>query len=218
MNVLLDLDGTLTDSRKGIVRCMQHALRSLGYAAPEESALLKYIGPPLSATFRELLPVHKYSDTERAIAAYRERFVAVGMYENSVYEDIPEALKMLRSRGARLFVATSKPKAYAQRILDHFELSHYFDGIYGSELDGQRAVKADLIAHVLSQANLHRMHTTMVGDRSHDAVGAIASGVRAVGVLWGYGSRDELSIAGAKTLLEAPSELGHIDLDNASFA
>src|SRR5690242_8429967 len=137
MNVLLDLDGTLTDSRKGIVGCIQHALRSLGHDAPEESALLRYIGPPLQTTFRDLLPMNKDSDTERAIAAYRERFVTIGMFENSVYADIPEALELLQARGARLFVATSKPKVYAQRILDHFELSRYFDEVYGSELDGQ---------------------------------------------------------------------------------
>lgn len=210
MNVLLDLDGTLTDSRKGIVACIQHALRSLGYDAPEESALLRYVGPPLQASFRELLPLDDGSDSARAIAAYRERYVAVGMFENSVYAGVPAALELLRDRGARLFLATSKPKVYAERILDHFELSRYFEEIYGSELDGRRADKGDLIAHVLSSSQLHREQTAMVGDRHHDAVGALANGVRAVGVLWGYGSREELSSAGAQMLLEAPSELGHL--------
>lgn len=219
MNVLLDLDGTLTDPRRGIVACIQHALRSLGHDAPEESALLRYIGPPLQAAFRELLPLDSQSDDgsgcERAIAAYRERFVAVGMFENSVYAGIPAALELLRDRGARLFVATSKPKVYAERILDHFELSRYFDEIYGSELDGRRADKGDLIAHVLSSSRLQREHTAMVGDRHHDAVGALANGVRAVGVLWGYGSREELSNAGAETFLEAPSELGRLAFNAA---
>ncbi len=139
MNVLLDLDGTLTDPKKGIVGSIQHALRSMGRDAPEESALLMYIGPPLRVIFRELLG--EDGDTEQAVVAYRERFVASGMFENSVYPEIPEALKTLRQRGARLFIATSKPQIYAQRILDHFGLSHYFDEVYGSELDGQPAEK-----------------------------------------------------------------------------
>ncbi len=215
MNVLLDLDGTLTDSRLGIVRSIQHALRSLGHDAPEEPALLKYIGPPLHAAFREMLPVNKDSDIERAIAAYRERYVAVGIFENAVYPDVQGALELLRRRGARLFVATSKPQVFAQRILEHFEMNHYFDAIYGSELDGQRTDKIDLIAHVLVKSHLHPMHTVMIGDRHHDVVGAITNGVGAVGVLWGYGSREELLSAGAQMLLDAPSELGSMIFHNA---
>ena len=116
MNVLLDLDGTLTDPKKGIVGCIQHALRCLGQDVPEEAALLRYIGPPLQAAFRELLPVDRESETERAIAKYRERYSVVGIFENSVYPGVPEALELLRSRGARLFVATSKPSVYARRL------------------------------------------------------------------------------------------------------
>ena len=214
MNVLLDLDGTLTDPKQGIVGSIQHALRSLGRDAPEESALLKYIGPPLREIFRELLG--EDGDTEQAVVAYRERFVAIGMYQNAVYADIPEALQLLRERGARLFVATSKPQVYAQRILDHFGLNQYFDEVYGSELDGQRADKVDLIAHVLSVSRLDRTHTMMIGDRHHDVVGAIANGVRALGVLWGYGSREELSGAGAEALLETPGELGCLAFNKAT--
>jgi phosphoglycolate phosphatase len=210
MNVLLDLDGTLTDSRIGIVRSIQHALRALGHDAPAESALLKYVGPPLHAAFRELLPVGTESNIERAIAAYRERYVAIGMFENSVYAGVAESLKALKERGARLFVATSKPQVFAQRILEHFDMSHYFDTIYGSELDGQRTDKIDLIGHVLKESRLHPAHTVMIGDRHHDVVGAITNGVRAVGVLWGYGSREELLGSGAETLLDAPCELGQL--------
>jgi phosphoglycolate phosphatase len=216
MNVLLDLDGTLTDPKQGIVGCIQHALACLGHVVPEESALLKYIGPPLHAAFRELLPVDQRSDTERAVAQYRERYAAIGMFENSVYPGVPAALELLRSRGARLFLATSKPGVYARRILDHFELSRYFEAVYGSELDGTRADKTDLLAHVLASSQLHRSNTTMVGDRRHDALGAIANGVRAVGVLWGYGCREELLGAGVDLLLETPSELGCLAFNNAT--
>jgi phosphoglycolate phosphatase len=212
MNVLLDLDGTLTDSKRGIIACIQHALRSLGYEVPDESALLKYVGPPLHASFCELLRTDKTSEADRAIAAYRERYVALGMFENDVYPLIPEALQSLRNRGARLFVATSKPRVYAERILNHFQLSHHFDAIYGSELDGRRTDKVELISHVLSTSNLPHSNTTMIGDRHHDAVGAISNGIGIVGVLWGYGSRIELSNAGVEVFLEAPSELGSLEL------
>jgi phosphoglycolate phosphatase len=211
MNVLIDLDGTLTDSRPGIVACIQHALRQLGHDAPEESALLKYIGPPLHAAFRELLSTNQDSDVERAIAAYRERYVAVGMFENSVYAGVPQALKELQGRGARLFVATAKPEVFAQRILERFELSHYFAAIHGSELDGRRTDKTELIAHVLTTSQLRPAQTVMVGDRHHDIEGALKNGVAAVGVLWGYGTREELASAGSRTLLAAPSELGGLE-------
>jgi len=210
MNFLLDLDGTLTDSRPGIVASIQHAQRSIGHEAPEESALIKYVGPPLHAAFRELLPEYDDAYAHRAVAAYRERFTAIGMFENSVYAGIPQALDLLRDSGARLFVATSKPRVFAQRILEHFELRHYFDDVFGSELDGRLTDKVDLIAHVVAQAKLQPTHTTMIGDRLHDVVGAIKNGVRPIGVLWGYGSREELVSAGAETLLAAPTELARL--------
>jgi phosphoglycolate phosphatase len=215
MNVLIDLDGTLTDPKKGITACIQHALRSLGYSVPEEAALIRYIGPPLKEAFRELLPLDKHYEVDLAIEKYRERFTAIGMFENAMYPGIPEALESLRSRGARLFVATSKPRVFAERILDHFELSHYFEKIYGSELDGTRTNKAHLISYILSDSLLDSAHTTMVGDRLHDAMGAMANGVRPVGVLWGYGGREELLSAGVDTLIEVPRELGCLALANA---
>jgi phosphoglycolate phosphatase len=216
MNVLIDLDGTLTDPKKGITACIQHALRSLGYNVPEEATLIRYIGPPLKEAFRELLPIDKHSEVDLAIEKYRERFTDIGMFENSVYPGIAEALESLRSRGARLLVATSKPRVFAERILEHFELSHYFEKIYGSELDGTRTNKAHLISFILSSSSLNPAHTTMVGDRLHDAMGAIANGVKPVGVLWGYGGREELLGAGVVKLLEAPRDLGSLALTNVS--
>ena len=210
MNILIDLDGTLTDSKRGIIACIRHGLRSLGYEAPDESHLVKYVGPPLLQSFRAMLPPDKISEAERALAAYRERFVAVGMFENDVYAGIPDALRALRDRGARLFVATSKPEVYAKRILEHFELAQFFEAIYGSELDGRLTEKTDLIAHVLAESRLNRADTWMIGDRKHDALGAVANGVRPIGVLWGYGSHDELMSAGVETLLAVPGELAHL--------
>lgn len=212
MNILLDLDGTLTDSKRGIIACIQHAMLSLGHTAPSDAALLKYVGPPLKLAFRELLLDGNDANVDRAIESYRERFSTVGMFENEVYPSIPEALELLHERGARLFLATSKPRVFAERILDHFELSKYFDAVYGSELDGRLTDKRDLIAHALSTSGLSSTRTTMVGDRYHDAVGAISNGVKIAGVLWGYGSRDELGNAGVELFLETPAELGYLDL------
>lgn len=134
------------------------------------------------------------------------------MFENAVYDGIPDVLAELTSRKVSLFVATSKPHVYARRILEHFGLAEFFRGIYGSELDGTRSSKGELIAHVVSVARLRAAETCMVGDRHHDITGALHSGVLPVGVLWGYGSRSELAEAGAARLIEEPRELGRLVL------
>jgi len=207
VNVLFDLDGTLTDSRGGIVACLGHALRSLGQPVPAEEVLGRLIGPPLGATFRELLgPRGDVSTVEAAIAAYRERYSSVGLFEGLVYEGIPEALAALSSRGARLFLATSKPRVFAERILEHFDLARHFNAIHGSELDGRLAEKGDLVGHVLASSRLSAAETLMVGDRRHDIIGALQNDVVPVGALWGYGSEDELVAAGATRLLREPRE------------
>ena len=200
LNILLDLDGTLTDPKEGIIGCIRHALSSLGYTVSDNLALERYIGPPLQESFAEMLPDR--ADVPRALHAYRERFSEVGMFENAVYPGIPEALEALRQRGAELYVVTSKPWVFARQIIDHFDLGAYFTDIYGGELDGTRSDKASLIAHVLREAHLPSEATIMVGDRSHDAIGARRNGVAAVGVLWGYGSEAELIDAGVSRVLE----------------
>jgi phosphoglycolate phosphatase len=129
------------------------------------------------------------------------------MFENAVYEGIPEALQALSARGARLFVATSKPRVYAERILDHFGLSTYFETVYGSELDGGLSDKAELIAHALTESALAPAESVMVGDRLHDIVGARRNRVYPVGALWGYGSESELMDAGARVLLRTPRDV-----------
>lgn len=208
MNILFDLDGTLTDSRPGIVACLRHALERIGVEAPADADFQRYIGPPLRNTFAELLQAeHDAACVAAAIDAYRERFSAAGMFENSVYDSIPAALDELRARGARLFVATSKPRVFAQRILEHFALADCFEAIYGSELDGSLCEKAELIAHVLAASRLRPDETMMIGDRHHDIVGAVRNGIRPTGVLWGYGSETELRNAGATILLSAPSQI-----------
>lgn len=213
VNILFDLDGTLTDPREGIVTCIKHGLSSLGELSPPDSDLERFIGPPLHDTFSRLLSGDS-ARIETAMRAYRERFSAVGMFENAVYPGIPQGLESLGALGADLFVATSKPQVFAERILTHFGLARYFKEIFGSELSGVRSDKGELIGHVLVTARLRSNDTVMVGDREHDVRGARRNRVRAVGVLWGYGSREELAAAGAERLLEQPSDLVSLSSNN----
>lgn len=193
-NVCFDLDGTLTDPRVGIVRCIQHAFDRLGQPAPDERALLDWIGPPLLQSFREQLDDDL---AEQALTHYRERFADSGLYENSLYTGVADVLETLKHMELRLFVATSKPTVFASRIVSHFDIARFFSRVYGSELDGRLANKGELIAHVLEAESLDPASTVMIGDRHHDIDGARENGVRAIGALWGYGSRAELAHADA---------------------
>jgi phosphoglycolate phosphatase len=207
MNILFDLDGTLTDPEIGITRCIQHALASLSRPVPSTESLRHYIGPPLQASFAELLETEEEAMVAEAIRLYRERFVTTGMFENSVYPEIPAALESLRQEGHRLWVATSKPHVYAREIVRHFGLAEFFESVYGSELSGVNAEKASLIREILAQEGLVPEDTWMVGDRAHDVVGARANGIEAVGVLWGYGHPRELEAAGADRIVASLAEL-----------
>jgi len=214
VNILFDLDGTLTDPREGIVACLKHALLRLGHKCPSDSELSRFIGPPLQKIFETLLGSTDPKDIDSAVTLYRQRFSSTGMFENSVYPGIHSALTTLRRSGATLFVATSKPQVFAKRIVEHFALMDYFRAVYGSELDGTHSNKSDLIAHVLKSESLSPHATAMVGDRAHDIVGAKAHGVFPIGVLWGYGSYDELTTAGATSLCTQPALLNDILLSN----
>jgi phosphoglycolate phosphatase len=212
VNILIDLDGTLTDPREGIVACFKHALVKLGQGCPSDSELERYIGPPLYESFGQLLGSTDPQRINRAVDLYRDRFSSTGMFENTVYPGIEPALAMLRDLGAVLFVATSKAQVFAERIIEHFGLDRFFRAVYGSELDGARANKADLIAHILKAESILPLSALMVGDRAHDVLGAKANGVFAIGVLWGYGSREELVAAGATLLCRQPSMLSNAAL------
>lgn len=206
MNLLLDLDGTITDPGLGIARCLQHALSALGAAVPSARELTWCVGPPLRATFAQLLGNSDPEVLDRAIGLYRERFVSVGMFENAVYPGVAAGLAQLKDAGHQLWVVTSKPHVYARRILDHFGLSGAFVSVYGSELSGENSDKAELIRHVLA-AERFEGQPQMVGDRRHDIEAAHANELRGVGVLWGYGSRSELELAGADMLVESMEQL-----------
>ena len=205
--VLFDLDGTLTDPKPGITRSIQHALRALGLPAPSEDELEWCIGPPLQASFPRLLGSTEPALVARAIQHYRERFSTVGLFENALYDGVPEALRNLRAAGCRTYVATSKPRVFALRIVEHFGLSTLFDAVHGSELDGTRADKGELIAHLLDSEGLVADRTLMVGDREHDMIGGARNGLRCIGVTYGYGSADELTRHGAARLAGGPQEI-----------
>lgn len=205
--ILFDLDGTLTDPRVGITRCIAHALERMGRPSPPLDDLLFAIGPPLRASLARLLGEDSRDAVERALAHYRERFADVGLFENAPYEGIAEALQALRASGATLYVATSKPLVYAERIVRHFGLDAHFAAVHGCELDGTREDKRDLLAHLLPRHGIAPGTASMVGDRGVDMAAARHHGLRALGAVWGYGSREELTAAGAHALCEAPGEL-----------
>jgi phosphoglycolate phosphatase len=209
--IFLDLDGTLSDPKLGITRSIRHAFERLGKPLDPGLDLDFCIGPPLSQSLQSLLGPSQAQLAGRALALYRERYQDLGLYENTVYPGIPEALEALGAR-ADLFVATSKPTVFAVTILEHFKLAGHFKAIHGSGLDGARSDKGELIGHLLRTEGLAAENTLMVGDREQDLLGAAKHGVRGVGVLWGYGSRAELQSAGAWRLLATPSELPALGL------
>lgn len=205
--VLFDLDGTLTDPFVGITSSLQYVLEKLGRAVPMAVDLSWCIGPPIQSNIAKLLETDDPAKVQEGVLLYRERYSDTGKFENELIDGIPQALSQLLDGGIYLSVATSKLKTYAGEIIDHFGLRQYFDVVHGSELDGTNSVKADLIAHILATEKLEAGQAVMVGDRSHDIVGALANDVASVGVLWGYGDRDELEQAGATRIATNPADL-----------
>jgi phosphoglycolate phosphatase len=203
--IFFDLDGTLTDPKPGITRSIQYALQKLDHPViPTEDELTWCIGPPLRSSFVKMLGE---DSADRAVALYRERFSDIGLYENRVYDGIGEVLTTLGRSGHRLFVATSKAHVFADRIIDHFGLRPHFERVFGAELDGTRSDKSHLLTYALKEAGVDPAKSLMIGDRSHDMVGAGNNGIKGIGVLYGYGSRDELLGAGARHLCASPAEI-----------
>ncbi len=205
--LLFDLDGTLTDNYAGITRSIRHALSGMDGPAVDDATLRHCIGPPLRKTFARLLATDDAERIEHALALYRERYAVEGWRENEVYAGIDSTLAALAARGHRMLLCTSKPKVYAERIVAHFGLAKYLVAVYGAELGGRMDDKSDLMAELLDAEKLVASRCVMFGDRAQDIIAANSNGVRPVGVLWGYGSREELQGAGASQLLDAPDEL-----------
>jgi phosphoglycolate phosphatase len=209
-HLIFDLDGTLTDPREGITRSYIHALEMLGHVAPPAASLERFIGPPTREVLRELLGTDDHDAIERGVSIYRERFSTVGLYENALYPEIEAVLRELAAVGFTCWVCTSKPRVYAAQIIEHFGLTQYFRAVYGCELDGTRADKADLLAYLLERESIDPAAAVMIGDRLHDVRAARENGLRSIGVLYGFGDRAELEAAGAHALCVKLRELPQI--------
>jgi len=211
-NVLLwDLDGTLTDSKEGITRSVQYALERLDYPLPEVDDLDWIIGPPLKESFKTLLQTTDEAFLDRAILIYRERYEEIGLYESIIYPGIPELLHQLKENGCSHLLATSKPRVFAEKILQHFLLDSYFSVIMGSELNGQFVDKDCLIAEVLKKMPVgSRSKTVMIGDRSYDVNGARANNIDVISVGYGYGTSEELRVASPDHIVQSVTELGDL--------
>lgn len=205
--ILFDLDGTLTDPKLGITKSVQYALKHFGIFEENLDNLIKFIGPPLKDSFQEY---YGFNDKNALIAIekYREYFKLKGMYENSVYPMIPELLEELCHSGRKLAVATSKPTVFAVEILKHFGLDKYFKLIAGSNLDGSRVNKCEVISFALNELKIEDLNqVVMVGDREYDVTGAKKVGIASIGVLYGYGSMNEIVKANPTYIADSVNNL-----------
>lgn len=197
--ILFDLDGTLTDPKEGITKCVQYALADFGIDEPNMNDLLKFIGPPLTDSFHDYYGFDE-EQCQRAVKKYRERYKTVGLFENVPLEGADKMLKTLKDSGKILAVATSKPEPFSVRILDKFEMSQYFETIAGCELDGRRNTKAEVIEEALKRLGVTeemKSQAVMIGDRKHDIIGAKKCGLDSIGIKVGYAEEGEFEAAGA---------------------
>ena len=202
--LLFDLDGTLTDSTEGILNCLIYAIERMGFEVPEDTNI--FLGPPIRQSFAEFLGMNG-EQVDEAVRIFRERYSDTGLFENRVYDGIPEMLERLKSGGKRLMVATSKPQVYAVRIFEKFGLAQYFEIVGGAELDGSRDYKDEVIEYVLAKAGItDRSTVLMIGDRRQDVLGAHKTNIECMGILWGFGSMEELTQAGADYIARTPQE------------
>ena len=205
--ILFDLDGTLTDPQVGITKSVQYALGRMGIEAPSQEKLIHFIGPPLAMSFREFYGMDQ-AQAAQAVQYYREYFSQTGIFENAVYVGIPELLGKLRSAGKTLAVATSKPHVFAHQILQHFSLADFFAFVSGSNLDGSRVEKAEVIEYAMATLNVSCPEDVlMIGDRKHDIIGAKLNRIDSLAVSYGYGSRVELSSNEPTYLVDTVEEI-----------
>lgn len=207
-NILFDLDGTITDSEEGILNGIIFALNKLKLPILERNSLRLFIGPPLKESFQSVFQLSS-EEANQAVVYYREYYEEKGMLENKLYVGVTEVLINLKEAGCHLYLATSKPEIYAKKILTHFHLESYFEGVYGASLDGLRSKKSSVIKYALEQAQITTLNNTiMIGDRNHDIIGGKENGIESVGVLYGFGDYDELQKAGAIYIAETPKQMG----------
>ena len=205
--IFFDLDGTLTDPKEGITKSVAYALEAYGIHTEDLDALCKFIGPPLKESFMNFYGFDE-EKAEEAVEKYREYFKPYGVFQNKIYNGVDNLLKELKESGKVIVLATSKPIVFADQILEHFGISQYFDGTFGSELDGTRVRKGDVIAYALEQMNITDVsEVVMIGDREHDVIGAKEHGMDTIGILLGYGSLEEFEACGADCVVNTIEEL-----------
>lgn len=209
--LFFDLDGTLTNPVEGITNCIKYALESYGVSVEDKYALKRYIGPPLSVTFSEYF---EGEQIQEAVAKYRERYNVYGWCENEPYPGIADALKRLKDAGFRVCMATSKPEVFAKRIAEHFGFAEHFHAICGASMDGKINTKEEVIRHAIETAGVEDVEEIlMIGDRHHDVEGAAACGIPTLGVLYGFGDREELEKAGAVAIVSTVEEMAEYCMD-----
>lgn len=206
--ILFDLDGTLTESGEGITKSVQYALEKLGRPEPDLNKLMVFVGPPLMEQFM-LYAGFDEETARQAVTLYRERYSVTGIYENRPYPGVEDMLKELRGKGYILAVSSSKPEHFVNKVLEHFNLTHYFHEIVGSEMNGTRTKKGDVIEETLRRLNMqnHRDQVLMVGDKEHDVLGAREAGLECVAVSYGYGTMEELEGSKPLKIVESVDEL-----------
>lgn len=214
--MLWDLDGTLTDPKVGITKSVQYALEKMGIEEPNLDNLIRFIGPPLYRSFPAFYQFNS-EETLQAVAYYREYFGDKGLYENEPYDGIAELLFKLKQSGRQLVVATSKPTVFAQQILEYFDLAQFFDRVVGSNLDGTRSDKTEVIAYALTHLGNDREHTVMIGDREFDVFGAQTKGISSIGVTYGYGDHQEIEAARPTFIVHTVRELALLLTGNAAL-
>jgi len=203
--ILFDLDGTLTNPKEGITKCVQHALRHFGIER-ECDELVEFIGPPLKEQFMKYASLSE-EEGALAVSIYRERFAPIGLFENEIYEGVISMLEKLKAQGKTLVLATSKPWVFAEKIAQKYGIAPFLSELFGSELDGTNTDKALVIQNAMKAIGANADNTLMVGDRMHDVIGAHKNGIKCIGVTYGYGSEEELVKSGADEIVHSIEEL-----------
>jgi len=211
--IMFDLDGTLTDPKEGITKSVQYSLKHFGITVENLDDLVNFIGPPLWDSYKKYYNFSE-SDANTAVQKYREYFSERGIFENVIYEGIDSLLANLKANGKIIILATSKPAVFAEKILRHFDIYKYFEFISGAELDGRRSEKQESINYAIDNCKINSLDTVvMIGDRGLDIIGAKKTGIASIGVLYGYGSYEELNNAGADFIVSSVSDLNNILID-----
>lgn len=205
--ILFDLDGTLTDPGEGITNSVAYALNKYGIKVEEKTQLYNFIGPPLIDSFMKYYNMN-YEDGLKAVEYYREYFGIMGIFENTMFDGIPALLEKIKKSGRKIALATSKPEQYAVRILEHFGLTKFFNFVGAATMDESRSKKAEVITYTLEKLRVtDKSKVVMIGDRHHDIEGANQNGLDSIGVLFGYGDREELETAGATYIAETINDI-----------